>query len=404
VTAQAARSDPSPSLGSVAHTEPGGPQWSTLATRIALIVALVCLLQPGLPARPALLAAIGSVVLLVASARWRVGWLALVLLLVAGVALRLEPAGGFSDVLTVTQAAIREMLAGGNPYGHGFAESVPPGAPFAYGPVALAWYLPVLDVPGTLERLAAVIVLVGLAVRGRPLGLAIYAVMPALVGLTGDGSNDTSAGLMLLVALLACLRWPIGGAVLLAVATAFKPYALAWLPGLLAYAGSLLPLLAFILASALVWLVPMLRWGGEAMLWSFRRADAVHASPYYSLAYALGGEWLPQPAWQGLRIAAGVLVAVLGLRWVTSAASFIILGSLVFLATLFLGWWGTFAYLAAVAPIVCWHIDDWLGLRGGRVVWPGDPVGRATAWVDGRWPVRRPDRGSIVTEPSRSAG
>ena len=36
-----------------------------------------------------------------------------------------------------------------------------------------------------------------------------------------------------------------------------------------------------------------------------------------------------------------------------------------------------FAYLAAVAPILCWHLDDWLGL-GGRVIWPGDPVRRVT--------------------------
>jgi hypothetical protein len=403
VTAQAASTRLSPSAGDPGPS-PGEREWSALATRVALIVALVCLLQPGLPARPALLAAIGAVVLLVATTRWRVGWFAIVLLVTVGVVLRLQPPSGSSDVLAVTEAAIHEMLAGGNPYGHGFAESVPPGAPFAYGPLALAWYVPTLDAPGTMERLAAGFVLVALAVRGRPLGLAIYAVMPALVGLVSDGSNDTSAGLLLLVALLTCLRWPLGGAVLLAVATAFKPYALAWLPGLLAYAGSLLPLLAFLVTSAALWLLPMLRWGVEAMLWSFRQADAVHATPYYSLAYAVGGEWLPQPAWQGLRVAAGFLLAVLSLRWVTTAASFIIVGSLVFLATLFLGWWGTFAYLAAVAPVICWHLDDWLGLGAGRVVWPGDPAGRASAWMDRRWPVRHPDRVSIVTEPSTSTG
>ena len=62
--------------------------------------------------------------------------------------------------------------------------------------------------------------------------------------------------------------------------------------------------------------------------------------------------------------------------------------SLVFAATLFLGWWGTFAYFAAVAPILCWNLDDWLGLGSGRVVWPGDPVRRVTTWADRRWPVR----------------
>ena len=65
------------------------------------------------------------------------------------------PSTGFSDVLTVTEAAVREVLAGGNPYGHGFEESFPPGAPFAYGPLPLLWYLPALDDPARLELLAA---------------------------------------------------------------------------------------------------------------------------------------------------------------------------------------------------------------------------------------------------------
>ena len=59
-------------------------------------------------------------------------------------------------------------------------------------------------------------------------------------------------------------------------------------------------------------------------------------------------------------------------------------GTAVFLATLYLGWWSTFAYLAAIAPIICWHLDDWLGLP--RVVLPLDIPGRASAFVDARWP------------------
>jgi len=73
---------------------------------------------------------------------------------------------------------------------------------------------------------------------------------------------------------------------------------------------------------------------------------------------------------------------------VRSAASLIIGGTLIFGATLFLGWWGSFAYLVAVAPVLCWHLDDWLGLGRFRVVWPGDPVRRVTTWADNNWPVR----------------
>jgi len=244
------------------------------------------------------------------------------------------------------------------------------------------------------------VVLIALAVRGRPLGLAVYAVTPAFVVAAGDGSNDTTMGLFILVALLVTVRKPIAGAVLLAIATAFKPYALAWLPGLLAYAGAIGPLLAFIAASAVLWLPALLAWGPDSLLWSVRRAGAIHAQPYYSLAYAVGSpEEVPKGAWSALRVAAGVLLAVLSFVLVRSASSFIIVGALIFSATLFLGWWGTFAYLAAVAPILCWHLDDWLGLGGQRVIWPRDPVRTVTEWADMRWPVRSPGQEAMDTEP-----
>lgn len=367
-----------------------------LAVWLALIVAIVGLLQVGTPPRVTVLSLIVVAATLAVSLRWRIGPAAVLILFAVGLALRLAPATGFSDVLDVTEAASREMLAGGNPYGHGFVESVPPGAPFAYGPLALLWYLPSLDRPGSMELLASLVVLILLALRGRPLGLAIYAVTPAFVVSATDGSNDTTAGLLLLIALLTAVRWPLAGAVLLGVATAFKPYALAWLPGLLAYAGSVWPLVAFMVASAVAWLPAAVAWGPESLLWSFRRADEIHVQPYYSLAYGLGGpESVPKAAWQALRIGIGVLLAVLSLRLVRSAPSLIIVGTLVFGATLFLGFWSTFAYLAAVAPVICWHLDDWLGLGAQRVAWPGDPVRTVTKWADRRWPVVHPGHGQM---------
>ncbi len=240
-----------------------------------------------------------------------------------------------------------------------------------------------------------------LAVRGRPLGLAVYAVTPALVVSATDGSNDTTAGLLILVALLVAMRAPIAGGVLLAVAAAFKPYALAWLPGLVAYAGAVGPLIAFLIASAVMWLPALVAWSPEALSWSFRRADTIHAQPYYSLAYAVGSPGgIPAGAWGMLRIGAGILLAIASLVWVRSAASLVIVGTLVFGATLFLGWWGTFAYFAAVAPVLCWHLDDWLGLGGECVRWPADPVRSVTEQVDRRWPVRRPSQ--TVTDPRRA--
>jgi hypothetical protein len=365
-----------------------------LVVWLALVVALVGLLQTGTPPRILVLSLMVVAVTLALSLRWRIGPAVVVVLLLVGLALRAVPSTGFSDVLTVTEAAMREALAGGNPYGHGFEESFPPGAPFAYGPLALLWYLPALDDPGMLELLAAGIVLVLLTLRGRPLGLAVYAVTPAFVVAAGDGSNDTTAGLLILVALLAAVRLPLLGAVLLAAAVAFKPYALAWLPGLVGFAG-LGPLLAFLAASAVLWLPALVAWGPGNLLWSYREADALHARPYYSLAYGLGSENdVPRAAWNALRVGAGVALAVLNVVFVRSAAGLIIGGTLVFAATLFLGWWGTFAYLSAVAPIICWHLDDWLGLDG-RVAWPGDPVRRVTTWADMSIPVR----GSVIGTP-----
>lgn len=376
-----------PDSGPVARPAPR----TDLAVWLALIVALVGLLQPGAPPRVTVLSLILVAVTLAISLRWRIGGAAVLVLLLVGIALRLEPSTGYSDVLSVTEAAVRDMLGGGNPYGHGYAESFPEGAPFAYGPVALLWYLPSLDEPRRLELLASLAVLGLLALRGRPLGLAVYAVTPAFVVSATDGSNDTTAGLLILVSLLVAVRKPVAGAVLLAIATAFKPYALAWLPGLIAYAGAVGPLLAFIGTSALLWLPALLAWGPDQLLWSFRRADELHAQSYYSLAYALDGRGdIPKGVWGAIRIGAGVLLAALSFVLVRSATSFIIVGALVFGATLFLGWWSTFAYLAAVAPILCWHLDDWLGLGSGRVVWPGDPVRSVNRWADTRWPVRFP--------------
>ncbi len=49
-------------------------------------------------------------------------------------------------------------------------------------------------------------------------------------------------------------------------------------------------------------------------------------------------------------------------------------------------------FLVAYASItvVCWHLDDWLGLGHLRVRWPGDPIGQLEAWADRRWPILRP--------------
>jgi hypothetical protein len=196
---------------------------------------------------------------------------------------------------------------------------------------------------------------------------------------------------LLLIALVVAQRAPIAGGVLLAVAAAFKPYAVAWLPPLLAYAGVTGPLLAFLVGSIAAWGWAVIAWGPRPILDSLGNAEGVHAVPYYSLAWVAKDLWnMPQASWSVFRYAAGLAVAIIGWREVRTARSFVVLGCAIFVVTLFAGWWSTFAYLAALAPLVCWHLDDWLGLEPLRVRWPGDPVGRVSAWVDARWPVRKP--------------
>jgi hypothetical protein len=87
-----------------------------------------------------------------------------------------------------------------------------------------------------------------------------------------------------------------------------------------------------------------------------------------------------------LRLVAGGLTALVVMLAVRTHRGLIVGGTLVFLATLFAGFWSTFAYFAAIAPVMCWYIDDWLGARDSRAVWPGDPVGRLEAAIDRRWP------------------
>ncbi len=160
---------------------------------------------------------------------------------------------------------------------------------------------------------------------------------------------------------------------------------------LLAYGGIPLPLLAFVVTSLAGWGMAAIAWGPGPILDSLRRADTLHPQAYYSLAWVVSDlHLMPESAWAVTRYVAGGLTAIVGWAWVRTARSFVVVGIAIFLVTLFTGWWSTFAYLAAIAPIVCWHVDDWLGFGHLRIRWPGDPVGACSRWVDRRWPIVRP--------------
>jgi hypothetical protein len=283
---------------------------------------------------------------------------AIVLLVLAGLAFRLthlDERG--SDVLETTRAAIALVLEGGNPYGHGYAESRPPGAPFVYGPLALAWYA---LLPRAIELIASSVVLVALAATKRLLGLAFFALWQPLAILASDGSNDSSAGLLILGALVLAERAPRWGAAALAMAVAFKPYALAFLPPLIAF-GGIGVLLPFVAVSVVAWTPVVALWGLESVLVSFRMAMDIHGAPWYSLAAFLQPPASTRPVFAILQVALGTLASVGSLIWVRSAGSMVAWGVAIYALTLFSGWWSTIAYWAAVAPVAAWHLDGWYG-------------------------------------------
>ena len=355
---------------------------------LSLLVAALLLAGVGTPRSTQVFCLFLVVGTLFLSLRFRIGPAAILVLLMVGVLMRSAFVGfGQSDVLSVTGMAIEHALAGGNPYGVGYPGPSSTGAPFAYGPLALLWYLPSSD-PRSVEMGVSLLILVVLAVRGRPLGMAVYAVSTVLLVTASDGSNDTSAGLFLLVALLAAPRSPLAGGALLGLAVAFKPYALAWLPPLLAFGGLGGVLLGFGAAVLATWGPALVMWGPGAVLTSLRMAEAVHTRAYYSVAYGLSTDPALRPSLEALRYVGGGLLAALSWLVVRSPASLILWGAAIFLVTLFMGYWSTFAYFAALGPVLCWHLDEWLGLGEGRVRWPADPVGRLSAWVDARWPPR----------------
>ncbi len=358
------------------------------AVWLALLVVALLLAGVGTPRTTQVFCLLLVVMTLFVALRFRVGAAAVIVLVMVGVLMRSAFIGfGQSDVLTVTGMAIDHVLAGGNPYGVGYPGPASTGAPFAYGPLALLWYLPSTDAQ-IVERSVSLLILLLLAVRGRPLGLAVYAASSVLLVTASDGSNDTSAGLFLLIALLAAQRSALAGGALLGLAVAFKPYALAWLPPLVVFWGPGAALLSFGAVALATWGPVLLMWGPGSVLTSLRMAEAVHQRAYYSLAYGLSMDPALRPLLESSRFVTGGLLAAASWLVVRSPASMILWGTAIFLVTLFAGYWSTFAYFAALAPVLCWHLDEWLGLGEGRVRWPTDPVGRLSAWVDARWPIR----------------
>ena len=371
---------------------------------VALGIGLVLAIQPMWFDRVAIAVAGAIGLTLVASVRWQLKWVPVVVLVLCGIALRLSVAGKeASDVADVTSNAIRMMTAGFDPYGIGYMVSRPMGAAFPYGPVALLWYLPFRSDPALLEFLVSVGLLLYFGVRaanGRPIGLVVMALAPPLVLAAMDGSNDTSAGFLILLAIALGVRRPALGAAALAVAVAFKPYAVAWVPAFLVWAG-LPALLAFVGASLVAWAPVLFHWGIESYLRSLAMAQQTHMrQAYWSVAAILDGI-LPGAAPRALETIRYVIaggVAVIGARFARSLDGVIVVGTLAFVLAQFGGYFGSYVYLAAVAPVLCWRVDDWL-----RMGLPELQRAYGHAEILGRRPARAEAEAGRELRPGRVA-
>jgi hypothetical protein len=333
---------------------------------VALSVALVLAIQPIWPDRTAIAVAGAIGLTLLAATRWKLRWLPVLVLLGCAIALRMAMFGTHaSDVSDVTRQAIQYATSGQNPYGFGYGVSRPIGAPYPYGPIDLLWYAPFVFDPTVLEVMVSIGITILLAIRaanGRPVGLAIFALAPPLVLASVDGSNDTSAGLLILAALVIAAHRPKVGAGVLAIAVAFKPYAIAWLPPLVAFAG-IPTLLVFLATSVVAWAPVIWPWGIGSYFKSLQLAQETHLrSAYWSLGAIL--DWFAPDAvaraLETVRYFIAGLVAIYGSAKIRTMDGVIVVGTLVFVIAQFAGYFGSYVYLAAVAPILCWRVDDWV--------------------------------------------
>ena len=342
------------------------PRGRSGAWLVALGIGLVLAIQPIWKDNFAI-GVTGLIALtLILCARWRLTWVPVIAVIICGVSLRWSVSNmTASDVSDVTRVAIMTMQEGGNPYGIGYFISRPPGASFPYGPVDLFWYLPFVSDPTQLEMLVTFVLLGFFGIRaamGRPIGLVIFALAPPLVLASVDGSNDTSAGLMILVALLLAAKRPALGAGVLAVAVAFKPYALAWLPPLALWAGAP-AVFGFVAASFVAWSPVLLVWGVDSYLRSLAMAQQTHLrDAYWSLASVWDGidPGTAPRALETIRYFLSGAVAILGGMRVRSIDGVIVVGAIAFVIAQFAGYFGSYVYIAAVAPVICSRVDDWV--------------------------------------------
>jgi hypothetical protein len=238
------------------------------------------------------------------------------------------------DQMMVSRAALGVALGGGNPYGFGYAESVPPGAPFPYGPLGLI--TPVFGQFGEFLAFGAVAAI--LAWQRALFTLVFFGASLQWVELGACGMNDMIPGLLVVSGLLLVeRRRNVAGSVLVALSAGIKPYSFAWFPALIGY-GGVTTAIALIVTAGLAWL-PVLFWGPFSYLDSVKGAWVVqHRQEQNTIDMPI------------LRVLALPLVALSLL--VRSWEAMVLMGAAIFVLMMATDYWMSYGYWMVVLPPV----------------------------------------------------
>ncbi|MGH2406913.1 MAG: hypothetical protein ACRDF7_02380 [Candidatus Limnocylindrales bacterium] len=316
----------------------------------------------------------------------RRAWIVVAYVVAGGLALRIDELLGLggSDVLDVTFEAIGVMLGGGSPYDHYYTLARPAGQPMPYPPAALLLHLPGYLLGGKLGVFLneaafgglTVALLGGLASRlswtlGLP-AMAVYASLGNMVYTSADGSNDTSTGAVLLLAVIAAAwawqggwsgRRVVAAGLAAALALATKQTTV-FVVLLLAVAiwemGGRRVLARYVVAIAaflVVISVPFLLLGPIQYLRGLVAFAGVHLDVYgwniWTFAQALRWQ-VPDPgpaAWINIAVTLAALLFVLR-QPMSSIARATFFGTVVTLVLFLTARWDSFSYFAMIAPLV----------------------------------------------------
>ena len=239
------------------------------------------------------------------------------------------------DQLAVSRAALRVVLEGGNPYGFGYTESVPPGAPFPYGPLGLVTSL--LGQPG--ETLAFAADRRSSSCWQRALfTLVFFGASTRWVELGACGMNDMIPALLLVSGLLLLERQRhVAGPLLVAASAGIKPYTFAWFPAIMGYGGVMAAAVLLVTAGVL-WL-PVLFWGPRHYLDSVQGAWTVQHKQVQNT--------LNMPI---LRVLA--LPLAIASLFVRSWEGMVLVGAAIFTLVMFTDYWASLGYWMVVLPPV----------------------------------------------------